>query len=44
MKERFAADGAIPADDASAATLGALIKSDYERYGVLLKQLNIRIE
>jgi tripartite-type tricarboxylate transporter receptor subunit TctC len=44
LRERFAADGAIPAADASAAYLGGLIKSDYERYDTLLKQLNIRIE
>ena len=44
LRERFSADGAIPAADASAAYLGGLIKSDYERYDTLLKQLNIRIE
>ena len=44
LRERFAADGAIPAADASAAYLARLIKSDYERYDTLLKQLNIRIE
>lgn len=43
LRARFAADGAIPAADAGSGHLGGLIKSDYERYGTLLKQLEIRV-
>ncbi len=44
LRERLAADGAIPAPDSGPDNLGRLIKSDYERYETLLKQLDIRIE
>jgi tripartite-type tricarboxylate transporter receptor subunit TctC len=44
LRDRLAADGALPAADAGSAYLGGLIQADYERYGVLLKQLDIRVD
>jgi len=44
VRERMLAAGATPSDDTSSAFFANVIKSDHDRYGTLIKTLNIKVE
>lgn len=44
IRERLLASGALPADNTSGDALAAVIRSEYEKYGAMLKAMNIQAE
>lgn len=44
VRQRMLAAGATPSDDTSSAFFASTIRSDFERYGNLIKTLNIKVE
>jgi tripartite-type tricarboxylate transporter receptor subunit TctC len=44
VREKLLASGALPAEDTSSAFLAGAIRNDFDRYGKMLKRLNITAE
>lgn len=44
IRERLLASGALPAENTSGDALAAVIRTEYEKYGALLKAMNIQAE
>jgi tripartite-type tricarboxylate transporter receptor subunit TctC len=44
IRDKLIASGALPAEDTSSEYFARVIRADYDRYAVLLKTLNIKVE
>ena len=44
VRQRMFGAGATPSEDTSSAFFSSVIKSDFDRYGTLIKTLNIKVE